>query len=200
MLAHTALGFRAHSGWAALVAVSGPLRSPVVIDRRRLELVEPRDPRAKQPYHAAARLELKDAEKLVRHYIAKTRLVARTRLRAVMSELRKKGYEVKGCGVLQGSGRTLPALEKILASHPLLHTAEGVLFREVLARASEHCQISVTGIRERELFLEGEARLRIPADELRSRVAQMGKSIGPPWGQDEKYAALVAWLALAAQS
>jgi len=197
MLTPAAIGFRVHSGWAAVVAVSGPLRSPAVVDRRRLELVDPRDPRAKQPYHAAAELELKEAEKLIRHYMAKTKLLARRGLRAIIADLRKKGYEVRGCGVLQGSGRPLPNLEKVLASHPLLHTAEGVLFRDVLAGAGEHCKISVNGVRERELFLQGTAKLRIAADELGRRLTEMGKPLGPPWAQDEKYAALVAWLALA---
>src|SRR5262245_6710510 len=100
MLTSAALGFRAHSGWAALVAVAGPVPSPVVIDRRRIELVDARDPHGKQPYHAAAELELKAAEKLIRTCVAKTKLLARQGLRAVISDLHKKGYEVTGCGVL----------------------------------------------------------------------------------------------------
>jgi len=200
MMTQAALGFRAHSGWAALVAVIGPLRSPVVVDRRRVELVDPRDRHAKQPYHAAAELELKQADKLLRECARKSKLLARQCVRAAIAELRKKGYDVCGCGVLDGSGRMLPNLGKILNSHPLLHTAEGMLFRDVLAHASEHCKIPVTRIRERELFVQGTARLRISADELRRCIAEMGKPMGPPWSQDEKFAALVAWLALASES
>src|SRR5712692_2756048 len=97
-------------------------------------------------------------------------------------------------------GSMRPNLGKILNSHPLLHTAEGMLFRDVLAHASEHCKIPVTRIRERELFVQGTARLRISADELRRCIAEMGKPMGAPWSQDEKFAALVAWLALASGS
>jgi hypothetical protein len=32
--------------------------------------------------------------------------------------------------------------------------------------------------------------------ELERRVQEMGKPLGPPWTQDQKYAALVAWMAL----
>jgi len=194
---HAALGFRAHSGWAALVAIAGPSRSPGIVERGRIELVDPRDPHAKQPYHAAAELELKEAEKLIRQYAGKTKLLARQSLRKVIADLRKKGYEVSGCGVLQGSGRALPALAKVLASHPLLHTAEGILFRDVLTQASEHYKIPVTAVRERELFVQSTAELGISADELQRHLAEIGKPLGPPWGQDEKYAALVGWLALA---
>ena len=37
-------------------------------------------------------------------------------------------------GVL-ASGRTLPALEQILASHPMVHTAEGEFFRKAIREA-----------------------------------------------------------------
>src|SRR5260370_3090211 len=65
---HAALGFRAHSGWAALVAIAGASRSPAIVERGRLELADPRDPHAKQPYHAAAQLVLKEADILSRQY------------------------------------------------------------------------------------------------------------------------------------
>jgi hypothetical protein len=35
-----ALGFRVHSGWAAAVAISLDQRSPVAIDRRRIEMAD----------------------------------------------------------------------------------------------------------------------------------------------------------------
>ena len=37
-----ALGLRAHSGWAALVAVGGGPASPQVLDRRRIEMADGR--------------------------------------------------------------------------------------------------------------------------------------------------------------
>lgn len=35
-----ALGLRAHSGWAALVAAGGYGEAPIVMDRRRISLAE----------------------------------------------------------------------------------------------------------------------------------------------------------------
>jgi len=197
MAARAALGFRAHSGWAAAVALGGPIDRPTVIDRRRVELVDANDPHAKQPYHAAAELELEEAEKLLAQCLKASTMIARSGFRTLIADLRKHGYGVCACGVLQGSGRPLPELAKILGSHPLLHTAEGILFRDVLARASDHCKIPVTEVRERELFLQATARLHVSPGELKRRLAELGKPLGPPWGQDEKFAALIAWLALA---
>jgi len=38
----------------------------------------------------------------------------------------------------------------------------------------------------------------IPIEELHQLVNAIGKSVGPPWTQDQKVAALSGWLALAA--
>jgi hypothetical protein len=195
-----ALGFRAHSGWAALVIVAGSPRAPAVVDRRRIELVNPRTPGGKQPYHAAEKLELKKAEELVRRCTSDARGLARRALRAVVNDLRDKDHDVVGCGILLGSGRPATTLAATLASHALIHTAEGELFRDVLTHASEHCGLAVLGVRERELFARGAAELRVPVEELQRRVTEMGRTMGPPWTQDEKHATLVGWLARAARS
>jgi len=178
--------------------MAGPPRSPAapaVIDRRRIELVEPGMP--KQPYHAAEGLELKEAEELVRRCAEGARLLARQAIRAVIDALRERGHDVVGCGLLLGSDRPRTTLAATLASHTLIHTAEGELFREALTHASGHYDLPVSGVRERELYARGAAELRVPVEELERRVTELGRAIGPPWRQDEKYAALVAWLALA---
>lgn len=200
MKTRAALGFRAHSGWAALVAVAGPPRSPAVVDRRRIELADPAIPWSKQPYHAAEKLDLKEAKEVVRRCVQESRRLARRAVRAALDDLREKGHDVVGCGILLGSGRPATTLAATLASHALIHTAEGELFRDVLTRASEHYNLPVTGVRERELYTRGAAELHVPADELRRRVTEMGSAIGPPWTQDEKHATLVGWLALAARA
>ena len=104
------------------------------------------------------------------------------------------------CGLLLASGRQLPALANILASHPLIHTAEGELFRDALRMASRECGMALAEVKERELLARAAADLGLPAAAIEQRLSAMGKVIGPPWRQDEKYAAMVAWLALAAGS
>jgi len=54
----------------------------------------------------------------------------------------------------------------------------------------------VMGVKEKELFERGAALFRTPVSELEQRVQEMGKPLGPPWTQDQKYAALAAWMAL----
>ncbi|HXE75113.1 MAG TPA: hypothetical protein VNN18_05700 [Candidatus Xenobia bacterium] len=182
------------------MVVGGSPSAPNVIDRRRIEIADPRIRGSKQPFHAAEPLALKDAEKLIQRCAESTHSLAVSAVRAVLSAVRAQGCEVVGCGLLTGSGRPLPGLPAILASHPLIHTAEGEFFREALAQASERCTLPIMRVRERELEGRASAALRLPADKLNARIAGLGKTIGPPWAQDQKLAALAAWLALAGTS
>ena len=191
-----AIGCRAHSGWAALVAIGGSLGSPEVILRRRIENADPEIPGSKQPFHAAEPLDFGDAKEFLRECTDSTSRLSRQALEGVIDELRRKNYEAVACGVVLGSGRPLPALDKILASHALIHTAEGEFYRNALVEAGEHCGLKVTGVKERELFERGAAQLHLSITQVERCIAELGKPIGPPWTQDQKYAALVAWLAL----
>ena len=193
-----ALGFRAHAGWAAAVAVAGTPAVLAVIDRRRLEIADPTDGDAKQPYHAAEGLALADAARLVRRCTDGSQRLARAEVGAMLAGLRASGHRVVGCGLLQGSGRALPDLAGILASHALIHTAEGQMFRDVLAEAGRHHDLPVLAVRERELMARCTADLGLSADQITRRLAEFGRALGPPWRQDEKVATLAAWLALAA--
>jgi hypothetical protein len=195
--ARAAVGFRVHSGWAALVAVSGPLAAPVVVDRRRIDLAEPSVPGSAQPFHAAEGRRPAQAEEIIKRCTVGARRLARTGLRATLDDLRSKGHPGAACGLLLASGRPLPDLPAILASHALIHTADGELYRDALTDAAGHCGLALLRIKERELLARGARVLKVREDALLPRLSEMGRPLGPPWRQDEKLAALVAWLALA---
>jgi hypothetical protein len=195
-----AIGCRAHSGWAALVIVAGPVSSPRIIDRRRIEIADAAIPGSKQPYHTAEKLPFKQAERLVTRCTERSRALARQELRAAVDHARSSGHEVAGCGIILASGRPLPDLAATLASHALIHTAEGELFRNVIADASREMNVPVRGVKERELLAQASAVLGKSVAEVQSCLQKMGRELGPPWTEDEKYATLAAWLALAASS
>ena len=96
------------------------------------------------------------------------------------------------------SGRTLPSLEKILASHALIHTAEGEFFRAVVRNACEEAGLRVSPLPERELDERARKIFGDKASQIKQRVSGLGKRLGPPWTQDEKLASLAAILVLAA--
>ena len=192
-----AIGLRAHSGWAAAVAVAGSRRAIEILERRRIELGDPSVPGPKQPYHRAEKQPLPRARQIIDRYADDACRRAREAFRLLTRDLREKGYEVSRCGLLIASGRPLPELESILASHALIHSADGELFRAALADAASKQRLSTIRVPEKELAARAQAGLRSPAGELQQSVNAAGKSLGPPWTQDQKLAALVAWLALA---
>jgi hypothetical protein len=193
-----AIGCRAHSGWAALVIVAGPVDSPKILDRRRIVIADPEIPGSKQPYHTAEKLPFTQAEKLVARCTERSRALARQELRAAVDHARNSGHEVAGCGIVLASGRPLPDLAATLASHALIHTAEGELFRNVIADACRELNVPVMGVKERDLLAQASAVLGKSDKELQSYLQKLGRELGPPWTQDEKCATLAAWLALSA--
>ena len=130
-----ALGLKAHSGWAALVAIGKSGGELQVVDRRRIELVD--HVWAKAPYHAAEEIAPEKARALVKRAIEEAYRVAEKALRAA-----------KACGL-----RLVPVPEKTLSAD---------------------------------------------ASTLQ-RIAALGKSVGAPWGKDQKTAALAAIKAQAAK-
>jgi len=192
-----ALGFRSHSGWSAVVAVRGWPGEPVVLERRRIETADPAIAGSKQPYHAGERLRVERAEALIRQCRESSTRLAQRAVSDLVAELKQDGLSVVGAGILLASGRPLPDLAATLQSHALIHTAEGEFFREVLVSASEHCSLQVTKVKEREVWDRATRMFRLPSAGLQERIEQLGKSLGPPWRQDEKLASLAAWIALA---
>jgi len=190
-----ALGLRAHSGWAALVAVGGSAASPQVLDRRRIEMAD--DAKAKQPYHAAEELPVAEAAALLDRFARKARQRATAGLGAALDDIRAQGYDVVATIVLTASGRPLPELESVLASHALIHTADGEHFRDALAFGAQQHRLPVARIREKDLLARAAQAVGRPAPELQAAVTAWGKPLGPPWTQDQKLSALGAWTVLA---
>jgi len=194
-----ALGFRAHSGWTALVAIALEDGSPGVLLRERPHLVKTFTYEFRQPYHTAKKGSPANAQVFIARVRSEARSLARQAISAAQSNLQHRGYELRRCGLLLASGRQLPELAGILASHALIHTADGELFREALLHASARCGIEAFAVKENRLLETASQTLQLDADALNRRLIQLGTGIGSPWTQDEKLAALVAWLSLANQ-
>jgi hypothetical protein len=195
-----AIGVRAHSGWGAVVAVSGDASGVEIVARERVSVIAPKMRGPFQPYHIAERKKLSEARSYLTRSAAECRGFAVVALRRVLDDLRARDYRVSGCAVLLGSGRAMPPLDKILAAHPLLHTAEGIFFRQVFQDAFEEFDLGVHGIRERDLDDLCKKVFGKRAAAARQKISRLGKSLGPPWTTDQKLAALAAWTVLAVRA
>lgn len=166
-----------------------------MLERRRIRVVDEKITGHTQPYHFAREQSLAKARKhIVRCADASLRL-AQTALQEVVNRLSVQ-YRVKGAAVLLASGRPLPELERILVSHPLIHTAEGEFFRKAFSEACEVLGIPVKGIREKELGERVQSVFKKSAAALPAELAAAAKHLGPPWSQDQKTAALAAAVVL----
>ena len=175
-----ALGFRVHTGWAAMVAINGALPHIEVLKRKRIELLPAESGMPRFVYHQASEMDLKAAAAMVKKATELTRRVAMEAVRNVVKEL----GEVVAVGIPTSSVKPPEDLKAILASHSYIHSAEGQLFRQALIDASDACGLQVVTVKERDL------------DELRRSVDGMGKKIGPPWSMDQKIATAAALLSL----
>ena len=184
-----ALGFKSHSGWAALVAVGLSESGFEVIDRRRIELIEEGELWAKMPYHAAEELEPDEAAEVVKRGVESAHRVAAERMREIVGRLGGHGYEMAGCAVLMPNPMPDWSTEDILAVHFRMHKAEGVLFPDALCKAAESCGLSLTAVPEKKLA-------EFAGEELTAEIVRIGKEIGPPWAMDQRNAALAAMMVL----
>jgi hypothetical protein len=189
-----AVGFRVHSGWTALVAVSVEKAEPTVLSRQRLQLVETFSYKFRQPFHTAKTMRFAGARKFISGVRTEAEHIAYRSLRAVQLDLKKLGYQLDRVGLLLASGKPLPELEKILQSHALIHTAGGELFRQALHRASTHCGLQVICTKERALLEQCTETFSLNPTEVLQQATKLGQPFGSPWSQDEKFATLAAWL------
>ena len=195
---NAAIGVRMHSGWGALLAVSNKDGIVEIAARRRIVVTASGTRGGNQPYHFAKALELSEAEKFLGDSFAATKSLALEAVRDLIGELRGQ-YHIVGSAVLLASGRLLPPLAKILASHPLIHTAEGEFFREAFSKACERLDLPVTGLRERNLDECFQTMFGDAATGMRQQLSTLGRSLGPPWTTDQKMAAFAALVVLAKQ-
>ena len=195
-----ALGFRVHSGWAALVAVAVEDGAPCVLAHARPHLVKAFTYQFRQPYHTAAELPRDKASEFISRVRKESRDLAYRAIHEIQADMQKQGFKLSRAALLLASAKQLPALDKILASHALIHTADGELFREAVLHASARRHLATICVKERELLGQAAETFQLRPDALLRRVTELGRPHGSPWSQDEKFAAIIAWLSLASPS
>ncbi|HKA83396.1 MAG TPA: hypothetical protein VKD21_06020 [Acidimicrobiales bacterium] len=192
------VGIADHSGWANLVTIgAGPDGAPLVVDRRRYDIVGPDDVR--QPYHAAAGLDEAEAEALVASVGDVAAAGARAALADLAGLLAARGdgdggpATIVALAMRSGSDRALPStMAGILARHAAMHMAEGELYREAWAAAADERGVPVALHPRGEAESLAAAALGTTADRLAGLLAALGQPLGPPWRAEHKEAAAAA--------
>jgi hypothetical protein len=185
-----ALGFRPHTGWAAMVAVGVEASGIEVLDRRRAVLLDESLPR--QVFHAAAALPPEEAEDTV----SKVRNDACDAAVAVLEEATRSFGDLLGIAVVAWHPSVPEALERILSSHQLMHAAEGDLYRSALHDAAAILGLPVFDFLPADLPAVAATTLGLTPELVDEELVMLGKRLGPPWQRDQKDATLAAWAAL----
>ena len=196
MTQRVALGCKLHTGWAALVAVSGHPGKIQVLLRQRIELLPSDNSIPRFVYHEASERPLAEATDLVKRATKASAHAAKLAVNEALRELGSRGVQVDVCGVLSGSTSVPDDLSAILRSHPLIHAAEGALFQNAMLTASDCCGLRVVLAREREVWASAAAALGVAEPGLRKEVDALRKTLGPPWSVDHKTSTAIALLAL----
>ena len=192
-----ALGIRAHSGWAAVVAVAGSFDEPLVLANRRLPIAASTDVMHTQPYHVAAELGALRGRIVVERCAADAEAVAKAAFARFAGEFPQHAFGA--CAILTPRNREPVEFEMVLRSHALMHAAEGILFRTAVARAAAACNLEIHAYEEDELLSGAAAAWRTAPQRVERAVNGLGRSAGRPWARDQKLATLAALLALHVQ-
>jgi hypothetical protein len=191
-----ALGFRPHTGWSTVVAVGRERGAVQVVHRAQLKISPAKLPA--QVFHAAREVDRQEAAQLVDWAAGEVGGLAVAGVGAVVAALRARGQYAVAAGILV-AGTAVPAeLTRILASHALLHAAEGDLYCRALADGADRHGLTLTLVPVRELTARAAGELGVDAAAVRDQLAALGRELGAPWRRDEKDATLAAVLALAA--
>ena len=185
-------GFAIHTGWAAAVLVGGNAQDPVVVDRRRVTLCPEALPR--QVYHAAQDMPPAKAALLVREVHEAVGQLTDLVLDELAGIAKPHGTLV-GVGVT-GFPRDVPTLEKVLASHALLHLAEGELYRGAICDAADARGLAIVPIHPKHGISETAHALGAAPEPFAQRLAALRADLGAPWQADHRLATAAGLAAL----
>src|ERR1700677_2187271 len=120
-----AIGFSPHSGLAGMGVVGVSAAAPELLARSRVQLIDDHDPESKQPYHAVEFLCVEEATGRLDGYMAVATRLAYDCLRDQSEQLKLRRMSIGAAGIIGSSSRKQVPLPSILASHALIHAADG---------------------------------------------------------------------------
>ena len=188
------VGVADHRGWAVLVSVGERHRTPVVVDRRRVDLVD--SELSSQPHHhEGAELGLEAAEELIGRVAASVALHARNALSDLAASLQPDARLV---GIALEELPAIPAtLAEVLASQKAMIDADGAMYRGALRDAARELGLEIAVHPRRRELADAAAALSASAEQLEQLLRHLGRNLGPPWRKEHRTAAAAAITTLA---
>jgi hypothetical protein len=174
-----AIGIEDHYGWANLVsiAVSGP--DVTLLDKRRVELIDPDLP-ASPYHHETLQMQPSDAERLVRDVRASANRRSHIALESLIAELAPatcRAIAIRIPPLLE-----LPAgVAEIHANARILYRADGMIYHQALTSAAAQLNLRVFHFDKSRILEQAAQALGIGSADLESRLKALGTTLRPPW-------------------
>jgi hypothetical protein len=186
-----------HAGWAHLLGVSTAGDVPVVVDRRRVTLIDAGVPN--QPYHHET---LGMPEDQADALIARVRESVATHtgraLTGVVTDLARTQLVI-ALAIRKPPFPRLPAtVAEVRESYRLQCSADGMLYQLAICRAAADLGLEVDLYDRGDEATQAAERIGVSVDDLEAFVNGAGRPSGPPWTIDHRraYAAGIASLAM----
>jgi hypothetical protein len=187
------IGIEDHYAWANLVSVTTSGPNEILLDRRRVELLDRGLP-ASPYHHDTLQMRLSEAEQLVRDVRASANERAKSALLSLIGELAPA--KCRGIAIRVPPLPDLPAtVAEAHASTWITNRADGMIYHQALTQAAAQLNLRVFYFeKENILELAAEARGKTARD-LERQITAFRTTLGPPWRKGHVVACAGAILA-----
>jgi hypothetical protein len=173
------IGVEDHYAWANLVSVTTSGRDEILLDRRRVELLDQQ--LAASPYHHdTLKMPPSDAEQLVRDVRTSANERAKSALASLMAELAPA--QCRGIAIRVPPLPDLPAtVAEVHANAWIMNRADGMIYHQALTQAAAQLHLKVFYFEKGDVLeLAAQARGKTARD-LERQLKAFGTTLGPPW-------------------
>jgi hypothetical protein len=173
------IGIEDHYAWANLVSVTTSGRNEILVDKRRVELLDQQLP-ASPYHHDTLHMPLSEAEKLVQEVRTSANKRAKSALSSLIGEL--SPATCRGIAIRVPPLPDLPAtVAEVHASTWITNRADGMIYHQALTQAAAQINLKVFYF-EKDNVLELAAQARgKSARDLERHLKAFGTALGPPW-------------------
>jgi len=179
VMSEYSVGIEDHYAWANLVSITTSGPDELLLDKRRVELLDP--PLPASPYHHdTLRLPIAGAEQLVREVKTSACARARSALSTLVAELAPA--KCRGVAIRVPPLRELPAtVVEAHADTRVMNRADGMIYHQALTQAAAELNLRVFYFqKENALEMAAQARGKTTRD-LERHLNAFGTTHGRPW-------------------
>jgi len=184
-----AIGVWEHNGWAFVVTIGIEVGEPVILDRRRIELLSEGLPA--QPYHHETMKMPDDEAQLLVDKVRQDALQqARSGLEGLFNDLDLDTWLPGILTLRDPAYPDLPAtIAEVHANQRALYAADSMIYHDAIIAAAESRSLEIVPFHKNDVLSICCERLDCSAQELEEILLQFGKEVGSPWQKEHRMAA-----------